>query len=1099
MSDVIGQGRLVVTNPAAPESARHFGVQISQLQIQFYDLSDNTQLTALEWWALVQESLGGAANVQVPGHIVLTGLPATPSPAFVDISVGVSDVAGQSVFTLTVRQAAPFGVSPSGHVTFQDLDLTFTQMAADVAVSGGLKVILLFDLLEQPVALIPAWDDGQLVFNATGPKVSVGQVGVIEETEIAVKTLAHPWPSLQTLYSFEAVSGNIIRDASGQVAIDLTVYTPDLVTLERGALLTQADTEIATAPRDARQPLPAPRPVRRLIQACQDTQEISVVLWFKPALQNQSGPDRLITLSSDFSEHNFLVGQQKDHYVVRLRTTVTDKNGRINKEDVLHSPNKSVQLRPTCLVFTRSMPIAGEPNAYLYLDGKPVDSATVGGDFSTWGDFELAIANEFKDPNRSWQGEFYRIAVYNKALTPEQVRQLYYPQVLTTGALRLTDMPAPLDQPLATEIVYEDEFSLIQSKATTPRLATPQFQFDRITLSWKKVGPNPWALEQNSSAVEATLWQQNKFTLGTKDNSGQPEQFLPLIPQPNQPLTFILQDLGEITVENFELQPSSFDNRPQWELIADVRESEINLPSINRPFDFKTDFKLTDLDLVIEYVEDPLRAVAEDRVLLTGNSLNRAFNFYGHSIEDQFVLRSAILYQLPFSLTLGPIHEPCTTVVVADQVKVCPTPGCRQIMSLDTLIELSGAGFVATVNGTFPWEDEFGRRQVLSVPEFTTFTIPPTPNALLAEATAQLSRYANEVFAPVVQSKEDFYIIDVSGQSVLIYGSQARFPETQTTILPTVLRGVETIKSARGLFELIQSEQNAQLILSLSGRSDSEIASDYDNFLGQLSNRSVRPSSFEQVRRRLAKLLPVPITQALQYVYSYDAQTVDLVGGMRLRVEYQNYQFVHPVDRTADTGFVSSGTAYYTLHFETDGAQDFLGFDPFLSAVPTAVESTSQATSGLVDLLRPGNRKAFYRLMYPDEFLPSQGRIGAERVALLIGANDFNTLEEATTYYRNPSAARSQPPTNIALVYFRGRATVVPEIAIFVQEQPAYVPVGTTLRQVAERYGQAALRARPQRLVYEGVENTPDYRFINLGNNTNALDLPLLQGDRIYF
>ncbi|MEM8613879.1 MAG: LamG-like jellyroll fold domain-containing protein, partial [Cyanobacteria bacterium P01_H01_bin.105] len=750
-------------------------------------------------------------------------------------------------------------------------------------------------------------------------------------------------------------------------------------------------------------------------------------------------------------------------------------------------------------VFTCSLSTSDRPNARLYIDGQQVDATKIGGDFSRWNNFELAIANEFNASNRSWQGEFYRVAIYNQALTPEQARQLYSPQVLTRGELKLANMPAPLDQPLTTKIVYDDKFSLILSEATDPRLATPQFQFDRITLSWKKIKANPWALEKNNSAVEATLWQQNKFTLGTKSTSNQPEQFLPLIPQPKRPLKLVLAGLGEITVANFELQPSSVNDRPQWLLIADVRESEIILPDIERAFDFKTDFKLKDLDLVIQFVSDSLRAVAEDRVLLTGTWLGKPLGFYGVSIGDQFLLRSTTQFQLPFNLTLGPIHEPGTTLRVADQVKICPTPGCRQMLSLDTLIELSGAGFKAVVNGEFPWQDSFGRVQSLQVPEFTTFILPITPNALLAEATAQISRYGDEIFAPVVQSQRDFYVVDVSGQTTLIYGQQAAFPDTQTAILPPVLRDAETITSSQEIFKLTQTDQQAQLTLSLAGQSNDQIAGDYRDFLTQVSNRAARPSGFEQIRQRLADLLPVVVSDALQYVYSYDRQMVDLKGGMRLRVEYQNYQFVHPVDRTAENGFISSGTAYYALHFEAGGAQEFLGFDPFLSAVPTALESSGQGTGGLVDLLRPGNRKPFYRLMYPDEFVTDQGRIGAERVALLIGANDFNTLEQATNYYLNPSEARIQPPTNIALVYFRGRATVVPEIGIFVQEQPDFVPVGTTLRQVAERYGQAALRARPQRLVHEGVNNNPDYRFINLGTSATALDLPLLQGDRIYF
>lgn len=1112
MSEVIGQGRLVLTNSAAPGNVRYFGLEISQLRIQFYDLLDNAQFTGLNWWQSVEDTLvPRASTVQIPGHIILSALPATPSPAFTDISVSTGTISGseQLVFSITIRQATPFASSASGHITFQDLDITFTETDSGVTVSGGVKVVL-FNSQEQLVTLTPAWDNGKLVFKAIGHNIPVGQVGVIENTQIAVQALdhQHPWESLQVLYALETHPGNMIRDVSGQSPIDLNIYTPDRVSWAGGALMLQKDAAIATAPLDAKQPLPPPRATQRLIQACQETQEISVVLWIEPDEEEQNGPARLVTLSSDASERNFLVGQENDRYVVRLRTSLTDVNGRLNGKNILESPKESVQLEPTCLVFTRSASgsndTSGESNAHLYINGQLVDSTNVGGDFSNWEAFELSLANEFKDKKRSWEGEFYRVAIYNKPLTPEQVRQLYYPNVLTTGDLKLTDMPAPLDQTLPTVIAYDNDFSLIQAATTTPRLATPQFQFDQISLAWKKVSTQPWALQHNDSAVEATLWQQNKFTLGTKNFSeNQPEQFLPLIPQPHKPLQLILKNLGEITVADFELQPSTFNDRPQWKLIADVRDAEIDLPELDRSFDFKTDFKLTDLDLVIKFVDDPLRAVADDRVLLTGKWLRKSLGFYGVSIGEQFLLRSATLFQLPFNLTLGPIHEPGTTLRIADQVSVCPAPGCREIISLDTLIELSGAGFIAIVNGMFPWEDRFGRRQVLSIPEFTTFTLPTTPNSLLAQATEQLRHHADTIFAPVIQSEQDFYVVNLDTQSTVVYEPEEPLIASSgnmflTTVLPPVLSQDKRIStssdgSAKNQFELQQAGTEAHLSVSISALE--ELERDYIDFLGLLSNEVNSPYSFELIRRRLAERLPVPVNQGLRYAYGYSTgRRVDLLGGMRLRVEYQNYQFVHPVDRTADNGFISSGVAYYSLNFNI--AEGYLGFDPFISAVPAQLETDNQTVASLIDLLHPGYRKPFYRLVYPDKFVSDKGRLGRERVAALIGANTFSSLEQATTNFLNSSESFS---SDVALVFFRGRATVVPEIAVFVQEQPLYVSMGTTIRQLAERYGQAGLRGRPQRLVHEGVNNAPDYRFVNLGDLSNALDLPLMQGDRIYF
>ena len=116
-------------------------------------------------------------------------------------------------------------------------------------------------------------------------------------------------------------------------------------------------------------------------------------------------------------------------------------------------------------------------------------------------------------------------------------------------------------------------------------------------------------------------------------------------------------------------------------------------------------------------------------------------------------------------------------------------------------------------------------------------------------------------------------------------------------------------------------------------------------------------------------------------------------------------------------------------------------------------------------------------------------------------------------------------PTTDTSFFFRGKAFIVPEIRVFVGNEPVYVPVGTSLRQLIESSDDipaAALspsgdqggetlpgqdlsafagRSRPLRRVHEGADSKAEYRFVNLTtgaavNGMDVLDLPLVKGDR---
>jgi hypothetical protein len=150
-----------------------------------------------------------------------------------------------------------------------------------------------------------------------------------------------------------------------------------------------------------------------------ETNAITIETWLRPAQTVQYGPARIVTLSDSVATRNFLLGHGEAEggdgalYNVRLRTTGTDSNGM---PGVLTEP---YIIRPvlTHVVYTRD----ADGTASLYVDGARRRIETVTGDFSNWNaDFRLALVNELTR-DRPWLGTLYLTAIYDRALTPDEV------------------------------------------------------------------------------------------------------------------------------------------------------------------------------------------------------------------------------------------------------------------------------------------------------------------------------------------------------------------------------------------------------------------------------------------------------------------------------------------------------------------------------------------------------------------------------------------------------------------------------------------------------------------------------------------------------
>ena len=206
------------------------------------------------------------------------------------------------------------------------------------------------------------------------------------------------------LYTFAEGSGATIHDVSGVgVPLDLTV-TSGTVGWVSGGLLISSASLIKSA-----------GPATKINEACQATNEISIEAWVKPANTTQSGPARIITLSSNPSSRNFTLGQSDSSFDQRLRTTATGVNGIPS----LATPERFLSTELTHVIYT----FDSEGIARFYVNGTEVSNQTIGGDLSNWkGTYALALANELSN-NRPWLGELYLVAIYDRALNPQEINQ----------------------------------------------------------------------------------------------------------------------------------------------------------------------------------------------------------------------------------------------------------------------------------------------------------------------------------------------------------------------------------------------------------------------------------------------------------------------------------------------------------------------------------------------------------------------------------------------------------------------------------------------------------------------------------------------------
>lgn len=207
---------------------------------------------------------------------------------------------------------------------------------------------------------------------------------------------------IAVLYRFNT-PGDTIEDLSGLMpSIDLALEGDGYTWTEGGLVIENALAIIRSADS-----------VTRLRTACQASEEITVEAWVSSTVADQI-PSRIVTFSETNSDRNFTLGLEDGLGVVwRART-----------DDAFNGLPQLVAAQPFApgpvhLVATH----AADGEEVVYVDGVQAVSAVRAGSFATWdagSTYQLALGNE-NDLTRPWHGEFHLVAVYDRALSEDEV------------------------------------------------------------------------------------------------------------------------------------------------------------------------------------------------------------------------------------------------------------------------------------------------------------------------------------------------------------------------------------------------------------------------------------------------------------------------------------------------------------------------------------------------------------------------------------------------------------------------------------------------------------------------------------------------------
>lgn len=1025
---------------------------------------------------------GRSSQIKGSGHLILTNLMMPPSSASCSAVFSLD----QRGLTLTVEHSGVISELPNAQ--FSDLKVVFAQDA-----DGPLRLTeasLNMKVMESTLQLAGKLDKKGFYFQlAQKPQtVELEHIGTATLSKVNVSKNPSRWEKLILLYNFSESKEDIVFD-NATPAPRLHLNVTNVSKINGGGILLSKQSEVVSEPFFQRVP-----------GEMQESKAFTLELWITPTTSSRNRSGTILSMGhpNGRSSENYLDITQNGAGNVLINGTYTTTLGAFEGPSIL--PGNLCHL-----VFTHDE----SGTEKLYVNGGLKVARSVNGEVQLGAPgLLLTLGNTAKKDN-PWAGEYHGLALHTRAMTEEEVASIDQPSIEIDGMFSIANAPKPL------EVMLPAKLELLQPQARISiaiddqeYVLRPELKIGNVHLEWRAFGTKQWQL---SGEVVASFWGTKVPMLvsqsggsASKGAAANTDPRLELLPK-ESPVKIQLDKLGEVEFTQISLKVSR-KNPAKWELRSTSNQAFVVMPPVRfRSFDLFADMLF----------EAPQLGLTEEHLVLTGKWLEETIALHTSRATGDFRMLAVSSFPMIFDLVIPKILDPQTGEVLNDGAQLD-----QQLLNVELDLELSQNGLLTNVSSNFNWVDQEGVLQKTVVPNFTLFTPPPNKNAILGQVNDHIQSRINELFSETGKQAEEYYLAAGTDQPFIYLNSKDSEPEKMETITPLLLSAADDIGDAKSVFWLNQTATVCKLTINVKDKSVLEIDDAYAAFIGDLASRSVSVAAIQLVQRRIAERLPLSYDRLLTYYYGWNKKAgyVDLRSGMRLRIDFQNYQFVQASDQSAERGFTGSGSTYvelgtYTRKLADGSYEQCLGFDPFLSQLETegAINIASKGAGGVFDLLKAENRKAVYRLFLP--LNPSTG-LGPERVATIIGTDSVKEMMEVTAKF---DADGNTLPDSGTSFFFRGKATITPEIQVFVRDQAVQVPLGTTVRQLIQRFDdipQAGIGAqnlaaflkigKPLRLVHEGVDSTPAYRFVNVQNaqavnQMDALDLPLVKGDRFYF
>ena len=213
-------------------------------------------------------------------------------------------------------------------------------------------------------------------------------------------------------YQFAERSGTTVHDTSAVgTPLDLTLADEQAVSRVPDGIFVHTPTRIAS-----------PAAATKVTGALQGANAFTLEAWVRTANLRQDGPAHMLSLTSDAQPLNLAL----------VQTHVDDRSARVglllNTSTAPNDPQQSLAFAelPLSTGLTHLMVThAADGTVSFYLNGVAQGSSVVAGDFSGWdASAKLVFANDAMG-DHPWLGEYHLAAIYQRALTLDEVDQNY--------------------------------------------------------------------------------------------------------------------------------------------------------------------------------------------------------------------------------------------------------------------------------------------------------------------------------------------------------------------------------------------------------------------------------------------------------------------------------------------------------------------------------------------------------------------------------------------------------------------------------------------------------------------------------------------------